>query len=134
MTRLQLSAWLAGPAVGLNAVQLIDRPLLHPQWWPFVIYDLVPIALLLAGAAEALRRGSARWLAAAWGFSVAASYNSLFIHAEGWRAAGPGQGAREAATCAALAVLLLLELAGLALVLSGPLRRAVRPEGPAPAP
>jgi hypothetical protein len=125
MKTSKVSAWLAFVVGVLTLGELLDRPLRHPQWWPFVIFDLIPAALLFGGAAAVLRGGVGRWLAAGWGFSTAATYNSLFIHAEALLPATPGH-ARERVLCAILAGLLMLDVGGLALAVWSPGRPSDR--------
>lgn len=52
------------------------------QWWPYWLVDYIAVALLIFGAQRALKTGTVRWLAGAWGWTAGTFYSSFFSHIE----------------------------------------------------
>ncbi len=79
----QFSAWLALGFGTFLAVAEVLRNSGEIQWWPFWVVDYIAVALLQAGAIAILWTPSDRGvpiLTAAWGFTSAMFYMSLFGH------------------------------------------------------
>jgi ABC-type microcin C transport system permease subunit YejB len=87
----EFSAWLALGFGTFLAVAEAVRNSGDVQWWPFWVVDYVAVALLQWGAIsvlwQPLERGTAV-LTAAWGFTCAMFYMSLFGHISDLMSAG----------------------------------------------
>lgn len=105
------------------------------QWWPFWVVDYIAVFLLIGGAATVLWTPSAGRgvgiLTAAWGFTCAMFYMSLFGHIAEMRASGVPldfsnvqSGADEPLLTVIIGVLFGLTVVGLATSLLAELRRA----------
>jgi hypothetical protein len=126
------SAWLALGFGTFLAVAEVVRNAGVVQWWPFWVVDYIAVGLLLWGAASVLWRPGARGLGvltAAWGFTCAMFYMSLFGHIEEIRMSGVPVEMATAETLAdepvptiIIGVLLALTVVGLATSLAAELR------------
>jgi hypothetical protein len=79
----QFSAWLALGFGTFLAVAEVLRNAGEVQWWPFWVVDYIAVALLQWGAISVLWTPNDRGvgiLTAAWGFTAAMFYMSLFGH------------------------------------------------------
>ena len=77
------SAWLALGFATFLAVAEVFRNGGEVQWWPFWVVDYIAVALLQLGAISVLWTPNDRGLGiltAAWGFTAAMFYMSLFGH------------------------------------------------------
>ncbi|MFM9863407.1 MAG: hypothetical protein ACKVRO_07345 [Micropepsaceae bacterium] len=77
------SAWLALGFGTFLAVAEVLRNGGEIQWWPFWVVDYIAVALLQVGAISVLWTPNDRGvgvLTAAWGFTAAMFYMSLFGH------------------------------------------------------
>lgn len=85
------AAWLALAFGTFLAVAEVVRNGGVVQWWPFWVVDYIAVGLLLWGAAAVLWRPSAKGLpilTAAWGFTCAMFWMSLFGHIAELQASG----------------------------------------------
>jgi hypothetical protein len=81
----QFSAWLALGFGTFLAVAEVIRNGGEVQWWPFWVVDYIAVALLQWGAISVLWTPNDRGvgiLTAAWGFTAAMFYMSLFGHVD----------------------------------------------------
>lgn len=116
---IRISAWLAIVFGLALAVLEAVRNWGDWQWWPFWAVDYLAAALLVIGGVEALRRGSARWLAGGWGFACAMFWMSFFSHYEGVLKLGAQAGAREQRLTVIIGVMFGLTALGLVTALAG---------------
>lgn len=85
------AAWLALAFGTFLAVAEVVHNGGTVQWWPFWVVDYIAVGLLLWGAAAVLWKPSARGLpvlTAAWGFTCAMFWMSLFAHIDELSASG----------------------------------------------
>jgi hypothetical protein len=85
------SAWLALAFGTFLAVAEVLRNSGEIQWWPFWVVDYLAVALLQWGAIAVLWTPNDRGLGvltAAWGFTAAMFYLSLFSHIEAMQKTG----------------------------------------------
>jgi hypothetical protein len=115
----RLSAWTAIAFGLLLAVLEAVRNWGAWQWWPFWVVDYVAAGLLVIGGVLALRRTTARWLTAGWGFACAMLWMSYFGHREGLMKAGAAAAAREQQLTMIIGAMFAVTIAGLVLSLLG---------------
>ncbi len=119
MTAQRISAWMGVVLAVIGGPLKILRVMRQSEPLPFVAYDFLALALVLAGAILVLRHRSGRLLAAGWGFGCAMFYGSFFDHYEAW-SAGTGNMSFEHTMVVLTGAFLVLNLVGLALALTKP--------------
>ncbi len=119
MTAQKISAWMGVVLAVIGGPLKILRVLRQSEPLPFVAYDFIALALLLAGSVLVLRHRSGRLMAAGWGFGCAMFYGSFFSHYKIWTA-GTGNVAFEHTMVVSTGVFLALNALGLALTLTKP--------------
>ncbi len=108
------SAWIAVCLGPVTVVLAVIRQLIHGQWWPFWVDDLLVGALLGVAGWLVLRTSDstrARLLSAAWGAMLPVLWGSTFRHFE----SAPGEGYAPHLTLISVAMLGLLGMALLGL-------------------
>ncbi|HWD28103.1 MAG TPA: hypothetical protein VG387_13115 [Rhizomicrobium sp.] len=119
MTAQKISAWIGVVLAAIGIPLKILRVMRESEPLPFMAYDFIALALVLAGAVIVLRRGSGRLLAAGWGFGCAMFYGSFFGHFEKWTQ-GTGNAGFERTMVVSTGLFLVLNVVGLLLALIKP--------------
>jgi hypothetical protein len=119
MTAQRISAWMGVVLAVIGGPLKILRVMRQSEPLPFAVYDVIALALVLAGAILVLRHRSGRLLAAGWGFGCAMFYGSFFDHYEAW-SAGTGNASFEHTMVVSTGAFLALNVLGLALALTKP--------------